>query len=71
MITKKEFFRALKKRTEADLIISKYNLQESLKMADIYDNAKSISHTFQNGFKSDSDCFNEALAYLIRLKDNE
>jgi hypothetical protein len=67
MITKKQFLRALKKRTEADLIISRYNLQESLKMVDLCQEARNIMDTFQNGFKSDSDCFQEALNYLRRL----
>jgi len=68
MITKKAFFKALKKRTEADLLISQYNLQESLKMVEIFDEARSIAHTFQNGHKSDNECFNLALEYLRKLK---
>ena len=33
-ISHKEFMKALKKRVEADLIISQYNLQESKKMVE-------------------------------------
>ena len=71
MITHKQFLKALKARTEADLIISKYNLQESQKIVDTHQEARDITHTFQNGFKSDSQCFLEALNYLRKLKENE
>lgn len=67
-ITYQQFFEALKKRTEADLLISQYNLQESEKLVDILSEAKGIAHTFQNGHKSESTCLNEAIAYLKNLK---
>jgi len=68
MITHKQFMRALRKRVEADLIISQYNLQESKKVVDIIDQAKEIAHTFQNGFKSAETCLSEAIEYLKNLK---
>ena len=59
--------KALKKRAEADLIISRYNLQESL----IFVEASSIAHTFQNGSKSSSECLTEAFEYLKKLRDEK
>jgi len=65
MITHKQFMRALKKRTEADLLISQYNLQESKKLVDLSQEAREIAHTFQNGHKTAGECFTEAFQYLI------
>lgn len=56
--------KALKKRVEADLLISQYNLQESTKLVERFHEARSISHTFQNGSKTDQECFTEAYQYL-------
>lgn len=63
--------KALKKRAEADLIISRYNLQECLKNADIFVEAGTIAHTFQNGSKSESQCFAEACQYLKKQRDEK
>ena len=71
MITKKQFMKALKKKSEAELLISQYNLQECLNNIEIFVEAGKIADTFQNGSKSESQCFSEACLYLKKQRDEK
>jgi hypothetical protein len=71
MITRKQFMKALKKRTEADLIVSRYNLQESLRNIELLNEARTIAHTFQNGSRTENECLSEAFKYLKKREDDK